>query len=272
MKRTVFFVSDGTGITAETVGHALLTQFESFEFERISIPFANTSDRLAKVIDKINQIHDDTGSRPIVFATMSNPEFAQQLIENAKARVFDLFSTYIKPLEAELGIQSSYLTGKSHGLTNHSAYEKRIDAINFTLHHDDGTHINNLQLADIIIIGVSRSGKTPTCIYLAMQYSIKAANYPLTEEDLETSRLPDLLRPFRHNIIGLTIKPERLQRIREQRRPGSKYASINQCRKEVKSAEEMYQIERIPYLDTTKQSIEEIAARIIHEMSPTRQK
>lgn len=266
MKRTVFFVSDGTGITAETVGHALLTQFESLEFERISIPFANTSNKIEDIINKINHVQSESDIRPIVFATMTNPEFAKHLVENSNALILDLFDTYIKPLESELGLQSSYVTGRSHGLVNQSSYDLRMEAINFTLNHDDGASIQHLSQAEVIIVGVSRSGKTPTCVYLSMQYGILAANYPLTEDDLESDCLPKFLRPFRNHIYGLTIVPERLQQIRQQRRPDSIYSSLKQCRKEIKSAEEIYQLERLPCLNTTEHSIEEIATRIIQDL------
>ena len=272
MKRTIFFVSDGTGITAETVGHTLLTQFGSIDFERISIPFANTSSRITEIVNKINKVNSESGIRPIVFATMTNPEFARQLVENSSALTLDLFDTYIQPLEAELGMQSSYVTGKSHGLVNQSSYDTRMDAINFTLNTDDGVSIKNYEQAEVIIIGVSRSGKTPTSVYLSMQYSIRVANYPLTDDDLEAASLPKFLRPFRDRIYGLTIKPDRLQNIRQQRRPDSVYSSLNQCRKEIKSAEEIYQIENIPCLNATEHSIEEIASRIMHDMRLLRQR
>ncbi len=272
MKRTVFFVSDGTGITAETVGHALLTQFGSLDFERVSIPFANTSSKIEDIVNKINHVHSESDIRPIVFATMTNPEFAKQLLENTEALVLDLFDTYIKPLESELGLQSSYVTGRSHGLVNQSSYDIRMEAINFTLNHDDGASLQHLSQAEVIIVGVSRSGKTPTCVYLSMQYGILAANYPLTEDDLESDCLPRFLRQFKKRIYGLTIAPDRLQQIRQQRRPDSNYSSFNQCRKEIKSAEEIYQIEGLPCLNTTEHSIEEIASRIMHDMRLLRQR
>jgi len=266
MKRTVFYISDGTGITAETVGHAVLTQFDSIEFEHVSVPFINTSSKVLAVIDQVNQLDDESDHRPVVFITLTNPEFSSQINRDCNGIIVDIFNAFVKPLEQEFKHPSSSVTGGSHSLSDRRSYDSRMDAINFSLVHDDGTSLQHLKQAEVILIGVSRSGKTPTSVYLAMQYGILAANSPLTDDDLESDSIPVYLKSFRRHLYGLTIDPRRLHQIREKRRPGSKYASLAQCRKEVQSAEEMYQHEKIPYLDSTAHSIEEIATQIIQDM------
>ncbi|MEE9396618.1 MAG: pyruvate, water dikinase regulatory protein [Methylococcales bacterium] len=266
MKRTAFYISDGTGITAETVGHTLLTQFDSVNFEQVAIPFTNTSSKLSVAINRINTLNETSKCRPIVFSTLTNVDFARQLEKECNALVLDVFSAFVKPLESELHQQSSYVTGVSHSQADRRSYDSRMDAINFSLNHDDGASLKHLDKSEVIIIGVSRSGKTPTSVFLAMQFGIRAANSPLTDDDLESDSLPKYIRAYRNRLYGLTIDPERLQQIRQQRRPDSRYSSLAQCRKEVRSAEELFQQERIPYLHSTDHSIEEIATQIIQDM------
>jgi len=262
MKRTVFMLSDGTGITAETLGNSLITQFEHTEFEKLTIPYIDSVDKAEKVVAEINQNYEENKIKPLIFMTLVNPEI-RLLFKKANGSVFDLFSTFIGPLETELNEKSSYTVGKTHGVANDKSYTHRIEAVDFALHHDDGVKTRGYEKADIILIGVSRCGKTPSCIYMALQYGILAANYPFTEDDLVGFNLPDLLRPYKAKLFGLTIDPYRLQQIRSERRPNSKYASAEQCRIEVNEVEAMYQKEQIPYLNSTKFSIEEIATKIL---------
>jgi len=264
MKRTVFFVSDRTGITAEMLGHTLLTQFNGVEFERVSCPFVDSTEKAAALVEQINGVAAHDGSRPLVFSTLVNPALREQLGQ-CRGVLFDLFDSFINPLEAELGLHTSQTIGRSHGMGVYAAYKTRIDAVNFTLTNDDGATTRHYPDADIILIGVSRSGKTPTCLYLALHYGIRAANYPLTDNDLKAPRLPTALAPFRERLFGLTIDPVRLQQIRTERRPGSPYATAEVCRTEVKAAEALYREERIPFLDTSTVSIEEIATTILHQ-------
>lgn len=270
MQRTAFYISDGTGITAESVGHALLSQFDTVKFQQIAIPFINTSAKLADTIVEINQFCARSDTRPVVISTLTNPDFAERLEQECDALILDLFQAFIKPLEAELKQQSSYVTGRTHSQADRDSYDSRMNAVNYSLNHDDGASLKHLSEAEVILVGVSRSGKTPTSVYMAMQFGIRAANSPLTDDDLDSICLPKYLKPLRQRIYGLTIDPERLHQIREQRRPGSPYASLAQCRKEVQSAEELFQHERIPFLVTTEQSIEEIASQIIQDMQLVR--
>jgi regulator of PEP synthase PpsR (kinase-PPPase family) len=266
--RTVFFVSDGTGITAETFGHAVLSQFE-MRFRQIRLPFIDTIDKAYDAARKINEAFGADNQRPIVFSTLVKPDLSA-VIRTASGMHMDLIQTFVAPLEQELGVKSTHTIGRSHNIVDSLEYKNRIEAINFSLTHDDGQSHKNLAAADVILVGVSRSGKTPTSLYLAMQYGIKAANYPLIPDDFERGRLPSSLPPFRDKIFGLSISPERLSEIRHERRAGSKYASIENCRYEVNEAELMMKREGIRWLSSTTKSIEEIATTILQEIKPDR--
>lgn len=267
-RRTVFFISDSTAITAETLGHSLLTQFDHVIYEQVTLPFIDTSEKAANVVNQINMEEHRTGLPPVVFSTLINPEI-RQIIKNSKGICFDLFDTFISRLEQELSAESSQVIGRYHSLSNSSSYDIRIDAVNYALGSDDGICTKNYDQADVILVGVSRAGKTPTCLYLGMQFGIYAANYPLTEEDLfgrsDELPLPHVLMPFRRKLYGLTINPDRLQKIRAQRRPDSRYASFDQCHRETAAAESLFVSERIPSTNVTIMSVEEIAAKVLHE-------
>ena len=264
-ERTVFFVSDGTGITAETLGHSVMTQFESLRYRQLRVPFIDTADKAREAVSRINEAGQRDGKRPIVFSTLVNPEVNAE-IRQADALLLDLFESFVEPLENELGMKSSHSIGRSHNISDSDDYKARIEAINFALAHDDGQSAKGLARADVILVGVSRSGKTPTSLYLAMQYGVKAANYPLIPEDFERDELPSALPAYRHKLFGLSIAPERLAEVRNERRPNSRYASIENCRHEVAAAERMMRRENIRWLSSTTKSIEEIAATIMHEV------
>jgi len=265
-RRSVFFISDGTGITAETLGYALLTQFEGLPTRQTRMPFIDSVDKAHASVARINQAHTDDGLRPIVFNTLVNAE-TSRVIHGADALVLDLFETFIGPLERELNLQSTHTIGRSHSATqNQEEYKNRIEAINFTLAHDDGQTDKNLAQADVILVGVSRSGKTPTSLYLALTYGLKAANYPLIPDDFERQALPGSLVAHRAKLFGLTILPERLAEIRNERRPNSTYASLDNCLYEVAEAEALMRREGIRWLSTTTKSIEEIATTIMQEV------
>jgi len=261
-RRTVFFVSDQTGVTAETMGHSLLTQFDGLEFRQVTLPFISSADKAVEAVRKINATALDDGMRPIVFSTLVKEE-VRALVKLSDGLFLDFFDAFLGPLEAELQVKSSEREGRAHGIADQLVYSTRIEATNFALAADDGGVTTDYQRADVILVGVSRSGKTPTCIYMAMQYGVFAANYPFTEEDFEGKQLPPMVRPYTAKLFGLTIAPQRLQQIRNERRPGSRYSSIAQCEYEVRCAENLFQRFGIPYLDTTECSIEEIASRVI---------
>ena len=266
--RTVFFVSDGTGITAETFGHSVLTQFE-LRFRQIRLPFIDTLDKAHDAVRKINEAYETDGQRPIIFSTLVKTELSN-VIRQCKGMHMDLIQTFVAPLEQELNVKSTHTIGRSHNIVDSEEYKNRIEAINFSLAHDDGQSHKNLASADVILVGVSRSGKTPTSLYLAMQYGIKAANYPLIPDDFERGKLPSALYEFKSKIFGLSITPERLSEIRNERRAGSKYASLENCRYEVNEAEMMMKREGIRWLSSTTKSIEEISTTILQEIKPNR--
>jgi regulator of PEP synthase PpsR (kinase-PPPase family) len=264
VKRTVFILSDRTGVTAETLGHSLLTQFESIDFEQVTVPFVDTVERAREAVARIEQATRRDGVRPVVFSTLVDRE-VRAVVKGVDALFFDFFETFIGPLEKVFESSSSHMVGRTHGLADLRSYMTRMDAINYTLNHDDGLNSQGYEHADMILVGVSRSGKTPTCLYMAMSFGIRAANYPLTDEDLSDLRLPADLEPYRERLYGLSIDPRRLGEIREERRPGSRYASLAQCRYEVNRAESLFRRERIACLNTSFSSIEEIATAILHQ-------
>ena len=263
-KRTAYFVSDRTGITAEMLGHSLLTQFDDVRFNEITLPFVDSVEKARDVVAQINSQGATDGVRPLVISTLARTEIAQ-IIGQSKALFLDCFEIFISPLERELGVRASHAIGRTHNVTDFVNYHHRIESVNYTLSHDDGVTNRDLNNADIILVGVSRCGKTPTCLYLAMQFGISAANYPLIPEDFNTMLLPSPLRPLRGKLYGLTIRPERLQQIRTERKPGSKYATLANCEFEVREAEALMRQEGIPYLDATSKSVEELATTILHE-------
>ena len=262
--RTVFFISDRTGITAEALGNSLLTQFPEIEFKRVNLAFIDTLKKAQSAVSVINDASKADGEPALIFSTQVSSEY-RHLLEDSSGIIFDFFDTFISKLESTLATESSHEMGLSHGVGNKNTYSGRIDSINFALNNDDGLTTKYYDSADIILTGVSRSGKTPTCLFLALQYGIYAANYPLIDEDLDTIAIPSPLKPFKDKLYGLTINPVRLQNIRDVRRSNSGYASIEQCRKEVRRAEDMFVQNDISYIDTSHISIEEIAGRILQK-------
>ncbi|MBQ0942440.1 kinase/pyrophosphorylase [Ideonella sp. 4Y16] len=268
--RSVFFVSDGTGITAETFGNSILAQF-AIKPRHIRRPFIDSIDKAEKVVSEINATFEAEGVRPIVFITLALDDAHQVLTSpRCKGFVMDMFKAFVEPLEAEFGLKSNHRIGRFSDAAKSQEYNDRIEAINFSLAHDDGQSAKNLEAADVILVGVSRSGKTPTSLYLAMQHGIKAANYPLIPEDFDRGALPASLAPHKRKCFGLTIDPDRLSQIRNERRPGSKYAAIENCRAEVREAETMMKRAGISWLSSTHKSIEEIATTILRDIRPDR--
>lgn len=259
--RTVFFVSDQTGVTAETMGHSLLTQFEPQQFRPVTLPFVSTLDKAHEAVRRINLAAAETGVRPIIFSTLVQDEL-RDVVKASDALYLDFFEAFVGPLEEELAMRSSHRAGRAHSMVDSNSYVARINATNYALANDDGSN-RDYRLADVVLVGVSRSGKTPTCLYLALQYGVFAANYPLTEDDLESNRLPAALGPYRDKLYGLTISAERLQQIRQERRPDSRYASAQQVQFELRLAEAIFERYGIPSLNTTECSIEEISSRIL---------
>ncbi|MBK1641349.1 phosphoenolpyruvate synthase regulatory protein [Chromatium okenii] len=262
MIRTVFFVSESTGITAETLGHSLLSQFDTIDFEQVYMPYINTDLRATALTQRMQEAADRDGARPIVFATMLNNEI-RDILKSGNCYYMELFESFIDPLSAELGVPPSRKAGQSHAITKPNFYTKRIEAINFAMANDDGIRPDNFHRADVVLTGVSRSGKTPTCLYLAMHYGLRSANYPITEEDFERGDVPQLVWDCRHKLFALIIDPQRLQLIREERRPNSPYSSLARCQDDIRQAQNIYKRLQVPVLNTTTQSIEEISSQIV---------
>lgn len=261
-KRTAFYVSDGTGITAETLGHSMLSQFGTIEFQQVTLPYVQTDEKTHEAVARINQEAERTGEKPVVFSTLVDADH-RDILARCNGLVLDLFAVFLAPLEQELGVRSSHKVGESHAIRDAEAYRIRIGAVHFALDNDDGARTQRYDDADIILIGVSRSGKTPTCLYLALQFGLYAANYPLTEDDFDDLRLPKSLQPHKDKLFGLTIDADRLSAIRSERKGGSRYASPRQCDMEVRGIEAIYNRYGIPFLNATELSIEEISTRIL---------
>ena len=267
LRRTAFFTSDRTGITAEALGNSLLSQFEGIDFQRSRLPFIDNAKKAQDAIDLINQTSITEGAPVLVFSTQINQEY-RKLLSESNCVFFDFFDTFISKLEKTLESKSLHAAGRLHSPSDDdNSYTDRINNINFTLNSDDGLGLKYYDQADVILLGVSRSGKTPSCLFMALQYGVKAANYPLLEEDLENTKLPEILQKYKHKLFGLSINPTRLQKIRSTRKNNSQYASLPQCQSEVRRAESLYQANNIAFLDTTQMSIEEISAKIIHHLS-----
>jgi len=261
-ERTVFFLSDQTGVTAETLGHSLITQFKCDDFRQVTLPFIDSEDKAREAVQKIDESGASDERRPLVFSTLVQPEF-RKILKEANGLHLDIFDAFLQPLSLELEQKPTFESGRAHGMSDIDAYMKRIEATNFALANDDGGSSRNYEKADVILVGVSRSGKTPTCLYLALQYGVYAANYPLTDEDFESGKLPDFFKQESQKLYGLTIAPDRLMQIRKERRPMGRYSSAQQVRYELRESEKIFKRYGIPHVDTTEFSIEEISSRIL---------
>jgi len=262
--RTVFYISDGTGLTVEGLAHSLLAQFDGLEYDTVTLPFIDSADQARDAVRQINAEARRAPVKPLVFCTLVDPQL-RNIVRASEAAFFDLYDALLGPVGEVLGMAPAGSVGRAHGIDNHTRYGMRMEAVNFALRTDDGSTTHGYDQADVIIVGVSRSGKTPTCLYLGLQYGVRAANYPLTEEDLEHPRLPEVLRPYRDRLYSLTIDAERLQEIRSERRPDSRYASLKQCLYELRQLAAMYRNEGLRPLDTTHMSVEEIASTIMRD-------
>ncbi|MDY7025317.1 MAG: pyruvate, water dikinase regulatory protein [Pseudomonadota bacterium] len=262
MAREIYYISDGTGLTAESLGGSLLSQFGDTEFKHHTLSYVKNDADVAAAVHAINITASRTEKPPIVFMTLVELPH-REAIKESDALVFDIFSMFMLPLTDAIGEEPDRSAGKNRKITSRPDYIRRIDAIHFALDNDDGAITRYYDKADIIITGVSRVGKTPTCIYLALQYGLFTANYPITDDDLDDLSIPMALREHRKKLFGLVIDPERLSAIRNERKPGSRYATLRQCESEVRGAMAMFQRFGIPWLDSTELSIEEISAKIL---------
>lgn len=263
--RAVYIISDRTGVTAGTMAHTLLTQFPKINFERHTIPFVDADDKVKSTIRQINRSYKLHQAKPLIFTSFMDTNFTHEF-EKSEGIVIDLFKPFIEDLEHHLHSDSSHKAGQAHGIVKEHDYMHRMDAINFSMKYDDGVRTGDYHKADLILVGVSRAGKTPTSLYMALHYGLNTANYPLADDDFEAGKLPDALIDSRDRLFGLTIDPFQLQKIRQKRRADSQYSSINQCQQEVRQAQQFFKRYRIPHTDSTAMSIEELASLIVHRM------
>ena len=263
-RRAVFFVSDSTGITAETLGSALLVNFPAVVFEQHTIPFVDSPVRAAEVVAEVARA-DAAGLSPLVFTTIKQAALRDQLAA-ARGVTVDLLAGHLRELEAALDIRASERLGQFHGVGDVERYHERMRAVEYAIEHDDGQSLRALELAEVIIIAPSRCGKTPTIMYLALQYGVLVANYPLTDDDFPTETLPRPISPYATRCFGLTTTPLRLSQVRSERRPRSRYASLEQCTLELRRAEDLYRRNGIPFLNSSAKSVEEMSAVILQTM------
>ncbi len=263
--RVVFFVSNSTGITIETLGRSLLYQFTLTEFESHSLRFVDTVEKAKKAVQRINQVTDKSGLRPIILSTLVKPEL-REILATAEGLYLDVFDMFITSIEKEIGYEAKLSMGRVHGIGNDEFYNERMDAVNFTLKTDDGVGVKTYSQADIILIGASRTGKTPTSLYLALHYGLKAANYPIVDAELDSLSLPRLLNSYQNKLFGLIVTPEQLHRIRTKRRADSTYSSLSQCQYEIRQTEALFQQQNIPYFDVSSMSIEEVSSNIMDNL------
>lgn len=268
-RRAVFYVSDSTGLTAEALGRGVLAQFEGLDFEERTIAFVENDERAHEAAAAIRAAGENGDGRPIVFYTFAN-EALGKIVRAAGGLVVDCLQHFVRPLEEELGVAASHTVGRSHSISADSDYGARIEAVNFALANDDGARPDGVARADIVLTGVSRTGKTPTSLYLALHYGVFALNYPLVEEDLERDALPAWLTGGARRLYGLSIAPRRLMQIRQARRPNSEYAAAHNCVREVRAAERLFHAAGIPFMDVTHRSVEEVAAKVLHESGAQR--
>jgi len=265
-QRTVFFVSESTGITAETLGHSLLSQFPHIDFTYIQRPFVDSEGRALALVNEINRISEEQRYKPLVFATMPKKNI-NSILQQSDCYYYEVFESILDKIGHDLDTVPTRESGLSHGLINVKSYDARIDALNFALKHDDAMVLKSLGEADVIIVGVSRSGKTPTSLYLALKFGIKAANYPITDDDFDKNQLPEILLENREKLFATSIKAKRLHQIREKRRPNSQYSSLETCKLEIKNAQNLYDKYGLVPMDVTSQSIEELAAQIVRSLN-----
>ncbi|EOX4455206.1 pyruvate, water dikinase regulatory protein [Vibrio antiquarius] len=262
--RDVFYVSDGTAITCETLGHVVLGQFPFIPNEK-TFPFVESQDKVADVVKEIETSYQRNGVKPLVFFSIVVPDVREMLLE-APAYSYDVLESIVQKVQDDIQMAPKPKLQRSRSVGKDSdTYFDRIAAIEYTLAHDDGITLKGLKQADIILLGVSRSGKTPTSLYMAMQFGLRVVNYPFIAEDVKMMRLLPEFEIHRHKLFGLTIDPERLTEIRENRLSGSDYASTEQCKLELDTVEALFRREAIPYINTSSLSVEEITTRILEK-------
>jgi len=261
----VFFLSDSTGISAETMGNALLIQFPDLRFERRLIPFISSVEEARRVVAILDAAADGAVA-PLAFSTTAVEEVRQELLRT-KCPLIDFFGMHMDSVESILGAKGIRVAARLHGMGDVKRYNARMAAVEYAIEHDDGQSMRALDKADVILLAPSRCGKTPTTMYLALQHGIFVANYPLVDEDFESAELPRPVRVLRNRCFGLTTTPARLSQVRNERRPNSRYASFEQCSYELREAEAMYRNHRLPVINSSTKSVEEMSTVILQTLN-----
>jgi [pyruvate, water dikinase]-phosphate phosphotransferase / [pyruvate, water dikinase] kinase len=261
----VFFLSDSTGISAETMGNALLIQFPDVRFERTLIPFISSIEEARDVVARLDAVLDSGGRTPLVFATAASDEVRLELVKT-RCPVIDFFGLHMERVESILETQGVHAAARLHGVGDIKRYNSRMQAVEYTIEHDDGQSLRSLDKADVVLLAPSRCGKTPTAMYLALQHGLFVANYPIVEEDLESSQLPRPVRHLRDRCFGLMTTPARLSAVRQERRPNSRYASLEQCTFELRQTEAIFKLHDLPVVDSATKSVEEISTMILQTL------
>jgi regulator of PEP synthase PpsR (kinase-PPPase family) len=263
----VFFLSDSTGISAETMGNALLIQFPTLRFERHLIPFITTVEEARRVAAVLDEAMAGP-TTPLAFSTTAVTEI-RDVLHTSTCPLIDFFDVHMSSVEAILGVKGVRVAARLHGVGDIQRYNARMAAVEYAIEHDDGQSPRALDKADVILLGPSRCGKTPTTLYLALQHGVFVANYPLVQEDLEDTELPRPVRPLPERCVGMTTTPARLTQVRNERRPNSRYASLEQCSYELRRAEALYRNHRIPVINSSTKSVEEMSTVILQFLKRT---
>jgi regulator of PEP synthase PpsR (kinase-PPPase family) len=258
----VFFLSDSTGISAETMGNAMLIQFPDLRFERTLIPFISSVEDAQRVVAQLDATLESSPRPPLVFATAASDEVRLELLRT-RCPIIDFFGLHMERVEAILDAHGVHAAARLHGVGDIKRYNSRMQAVEYTIEHDDGQSVRSLEKADVILLAPSRCGKTPTAMYLALQHGLFVANYPIVPEDLESNELPSPVRSLRDRCFGLTTTPQRLSAVRQERRPDSRYASLDQCTYELRRTEAIFQLYDLPVVDSSTRSVEEISTVVL---------
>lgn len=262
----VFFLSDSTGISAETMGNALLIQFPDLRFERRLIPFITTVEEARKVVAVLDAAMD-SGVTPLAFSTTAVTEI-RDVLHTSRCPLIDFFDLHMSRVESILGVQGQRVAARLHGVGDVKRYNARMAAVEYAIEHDDGQSMRALDKADVILVAPSRCGKTPTTMYLALQHGVFVANYPLVDEDFDSNELPKPIRHLQDRCFGITTTPARLSQVRNERRANSRYASLEQCTYELRRAETLYRIHKIPSINSSAKSVEEMSTVILQTRRP----
>lgn len=260
----VFFLSDSTGISAETMGNALLIQFPDLPFERRLLPFITTEDDARKVVEVLDRAAAGPG-RAIAFSTTALTSI-RDILHTTTCPLIDFFDIHMTRVEEILGVEGVRQASRLHSMGDVQRYNSRMAAVEYAIEHDDGGSLRALEKAEVILLAPSRCGKTPTTMYLALQHGVFVANYPLVEEDFDTDQLPRPVRGLRDRCFGITTSPERLSQVRNERRANSRYASLRQCSWELRRAEALFKRNRIPVVNSATKSVEEMSTVILQHL------